>query len=688
MQPSPRYAPPQIPTTPVLNLENPSSQSLQPKDEQLEAMQSTVCNVRTSKDHRSRRGTTCIEAQRINDELVLVESRMQATPCTDFMCSMDLYRNQKLFINGSLTLLELLQHENRRTHARQLPDLHTVLKRTYTSGIDLPLSHLYDMLTHTETMAHEGHAQGQDMYGISPTDVLVEVMECVLCNTYALCACLFEMCTASRVHRACLEWLGDLAYRQLVFLQFVHLAQGERKRGGTDSKAPGARAVLREEYMAWQRTAYYWYGLVACETPNDGHLYVSLAQISDGSDLLALYFFCKSAQVVHRNTDAPALLRTFFSRCLREYRARTEASCSDLAVHLFALLFAPETEQDHPTFEAELDRLCRKLLLVVDNAPHPYAVLETDWLMLSMCCAGAMLQYTEPHASIDVRLLQAYRTSSEDRLSCARNLERVSILIALRTNDNIPYVGGGDGICTQEALDAGLSQPLAHALELTLRLLHVAARLQLRALRSPIQHINAPTAFLILALSFLQVLTLYTEESTAIAAVHTIVRAHLPWNMLLEYALADVFGTSKMTAQEIVAAGSVQLPEDWTLRGVSWNAWSPLDKHRTGSADTSTAKANAESSSVTPLSSELTDKPHDPFLFTTETHMFADMAAISRYHYSFQSASYLTAFVQDPSLQRLFGARHARLIMVLAMLRGQLAPTETYQESCPMDVQH
>ena len=52
-------------------------------------------------------------------------------------------------MNGSLSLLELLQQENRTKHARQLPELHTVLTRTWKVGIELALDQLYDMLAHT-----------------------------------------------------------------------------------------------------------------------------------------------------------------------------------------------------------------------------------------------------------------------------------------------------------------------------------------------------------------------------------------------------------------------------------------------------------------------------------------------------------------------------------------------------------
>lgn len=600
-------------------------------------------------------------------------------------------------MNGSLSLLELLQQENRTKHARQLPELHTVLTRTWKVGIELALDQLYDMLAHTDIAPPRPLSRddlGEDV--MSPHCILVEVVECTLCNAYALCSCLYEMSTELRVRRACVEWLGDLACRQLAFLQFLHASQGElrgrshRRRAsapdepelavgryrvpdeaqlavqGCDlSRTHGSRSALREEYDAWQTTAYLWYGMATRDTPNEGHLYTSLAQLSSSDELMALYYFCKSLQVVHPSTDARELMQEHFSQPAQKHRTRPDASVAELVVYLHGVLATRTNLDDAPHALARLAshfhvQNTSEAAMAYSGTRYPHVLLETQWMMIGLCTIAALFEFGRADAFVDIRLLAAYRTPSDARLFSEKSLACVTALLERDTaplHEEHPEASACDA-----ALAAGVPPPAAHALGVLVGLVQIAAALQHEALHNAVAHINAPTAFLVLVFAALHALALHVHESDAAATLCAILRTHLPWKLLLEFGWTDVFPSDNGT--DVAEAARHVLPEDWCFKGVAWNTFHatfPDSIPRQGGA-----RAQAPSPPTEVPSGE------SAFTFSSETNMFGDLGAMARHFASLKTHSYLSAYAQDPDLQQLLRVRHARYLMLLAGLYTEL----------------
>ncbi|WFD04669.1 hypothetical protein MOBT1_003383 [Malassezia obtusa] len=615
---------------------------------------------------RSRRQRLVHDVHRLCSDLDTLEARMDVLARTDALA---LYETQKQFLNVSLTLLERLEDAIRTGHARQLPEVHTVLRRTWRTGVERVLEALYTMLAHASSVPAPGAPGVADgVAALAPRFVLLDVLESVLCHTYALCACLYEMATELRVRRACVEWLGDVACRQLAFLHVLHAARTDapapsdevrgrtyRRRSGAPADTPRHRVVLREEFGAWQATAYAWYGLATRDTPDEGHLYTALAQLAGGDDLYALYFYCKSLEVVHPSPDARALMLGFFGDAAQAHRARPDASLAELLVHLHGRLV---TRTALDSVAPLLERVAAHL--AARGAAHAYAGTRY-WMMLALACVSALFEYGRADAYVDRRLLGAYRTPSSARLFSEPSVARLGARLAA------PAARGSDGApggCAAAALAAGVPPATAHALHLLVQLVHSAAHMQHEALDNPVAHINSPTAFLVVVLSALHILALRAAESSAARTLLDVLRVHFPWATLEAYARADVLGAptdAACLAQQARAA----LPEDWCLCGVAWNTHHPLLAPPIPRAGAPPAPAPAPAPACA---------GRGPFVFSSETHMFADWGAMARHFASLKTHSYLSAYVQDPDLQELLRVRHARFHLLVAALLDAAGP--------------
>lgn len=617
----------------------------------------------------------------------MLEQRMHVLEHTDELSLITLYHLQKQFLTTSFGLLERLQEEARANGVHQLPEMHTVLRRTWSVGVESALQKLYDSVVHAqatpsarlvEAARAEGVAFPED---VSPQCVLFELLECMLCGSYALCACLYETATELRVRRACVEWLGDLACRQLALLQFWHAAQGTRdgargrspRRSGdarpddapvllpvvSASNARGKRAALYEEYDAWLAAAYRWYGKATRDTPNEGHLYTALAQLSSADELYALYFFCKSLEVVHPSHDTRALMHAFFAYDAQAYRLRPDASVAELLVYVHGQL-ATRTHLD--AVPHVLERIVGHCSVASHATAYsgtrlPHTLLETEWMMLGLTCIAALFEYGRADAYVDIRLLAAYRTPSHARVFSEANVARAAALLAPDALHAPPALRSGAPAagCMHAARRANVPHAAALALQLVVELVHIATHLQHEALENPVAHINSPTAFLVLVLSALHILALRAHENPAAATLTSLVRTHLPWHALGEYACANVWERGAPDAAQRARLAQTALPEDWCLCGVAWNTHHPV--------------------LFDPIPSAARRPPADTapggcasFTFHSETHMFADLGAMARHFASLKTHSYLSAYVQDPELQHLLRVRHARLFLVYAAL--------------------
>ncbi|WFD32013.1 hypothetical protein MSPP1_003055 [Malassezia sp. CBS 17886] len=674
---------------------------------------------------RARRARTTADARQLNAELTQLERQIRNTHCADAAAAADLARDQRRFMDSSFALLELLQYENRHAHARQLPEIHTVLTRTRKTGIEYALA------------AMHGAAAAL-------TDLLVGM----LCSTYALCAWMYETSSELRVRRACLEWLGHMACRHMSLLQLQHAASADAAGGpstpsprapplcarDTDSRGrtscrdaarerascenhargrtscqdaargrtpcedhaharPGgavdvranardacaldaalravqtaqaahaaqAPAVARSEYEAWRAAAAHWFGLATREMPNEARLYLPLAQIAEGDDLRACYFLCKSVQVAHGQGAAQERFTRFFDARAQSHRVRAEASFQELLVYLHGTLWL---RSDTEGFQSALERICMHLQpidnaaadrsLRIEGTRYAHSLLETDWMMTAVCATASMLDYARPGAFVDAHLLAACRTSSAGRWSADTSLARVTRFLRARGAAPAHRAGAPEDVDAHLVATEWVPPHVARALRLLVPLVHFAASAQHEAVVLESASINSPTVFLVLVLLFLQVLSLHAERDAAVAAMCELVRDTFPWDVLLSHARSNVFEMGSLRAEDLLDLARQPLPEDWCLRGMQWNV-----------SVSSVAQLDAACESHSPHVASL-------FVFASEQAMLTDLGAQSLFFATAKSQAHMAASMARPDLQHVLHARHARFVVLLALVYEQL----------------
>ncbi|KAI3613872.1 hypothetical protein CBS9595_004049 [Malassezia furfur] len=707
---------------------------------------------------RARRHRTEAEVRQLLAELDALVHRLQTAPLTDPMQCIELYTTQKTFLTTSLTLLDVLEAARRATHTRQLPELHTVLRRTWHDGIEAPLARLTAALAAVAAVppgAAAAPTDGTSPVPIAPFTVVVDALESMLGHTYATCANTYERATELRVRRACVEWLGDLASRQLVFLHYVHAAHldaevphdAEHPRGRSARRAV-ARPVAREELEAWHTTADTWYGAAIRAAPHEGHLYTALAQLAGPHELRALYYACKSVQVVHPSADARALLHGLGTRAAQAHRTRPDATVLELLVAVHVALAGDEagaqggpggnggasdpggtsgnggpgdatangdaggtgdatatdatgdtggatakgnatatdatatdgaTDGANPpdtppdavltTLARAAERFCvRGGGMAYAGTRFPHMLRDTDWMMLGVTSVAALFAFGRSDAYVDIRELAAHRTPSRARLFSQPHADRVAARLAEAPASPPDARPLG---CVDAALARGVPWRCACAVQLVAQLIHVAAHLQHEALENRVAHINAPTAFLVIAFTALHILALRAHTHPAAHTLLDVLRDHMPWTTLETFARVDVLDPAPLTAPDLFARARHALPEDWCLRGIAWNTYHPALLHDPPPAGGPAAVAAAASAAPAPVPAEAC-AGGAAFAYDSETHMLAELGARTRYYASLKTHTYLSAYVQDPDLQALLRDRHARFHLLHAALRDAL----------------
>ena len=545
---------------------------------------------------------------------------------------LDLHYHQRIMMTSSISLMELLQREFLHLHSRQMPDLYKVITRTYARGIQMPLE---QVLTTLNTMVMTDRSASKEwlvapndsQVRLAPIIIVIDVLERMLCDTYALCAYAHERATEGRVRRACVEWLGEIARQQLATLQYCH-ALGIPRR------------LYHDECEAWRLTASQWYGMAARDTPDDGRWYAALAELAERDAVWSLYYYCKSLLVVHPCLETRENMMEYVSLKVHRARICSDASGQDLFVYLLGLLL---TRVDLDSFELILKRLAVKL------TQEPCSLLETEWGMMALCIAAAILEFGRTDAWIDVCQLAAFHLPSNTRPlseASAPMLEQMpqSMKSVMQSFEQQP----ADMASVQASCEAfDMPMPLSCAVSLMVTLMEVAVQHLEQSLRDPAAHLNAPDMFLNVMLSFVYVLMLRVDEPRIHAMCH-ILCAHLPWKQLAAYVCGDVFGSRQCDVHTALVRAHTQLPEDWCLQGILWNVCSP--------------KISSSVSSSQGLK---------PFEFSSESNMLADVDAISRFFATLTSNARRAAYVQDSELRRLLQARHTRASLLMVRIYDQ-----------------
>lgn len=545
---------------------------------------------------------------------------------------LDLHYHQRIMITSSISLIELSQREFLHLHSRQMPDLYKIITRTYARGIQMPLEQVLNTLN-TMVMTDRSAskewlvAPNDSQVRLAPIIIVIDVLERMLCDTYALCAYAHERATEGRVRRACVEWLGEIARQQLATLQYCH-ALGIPRR------------LYHDECEAWRLTASQWYGMAARDTPDDGRWYAALAELAERDVIRSLYYYCKSLLVVHPCLETRESMMEYVSLNVHRARVSSNASVQEVFVYLLGLLL---TRVDLDSFESI------KKLLAMKLAQEPFPLLETEWSMMALCTAAAILEFGRADAWIDACQLAAFHLPS-----ITRPLSEASIPMLKHMQESMESVmhsfeqQPADMTSVQASCEAfDMPMPLSCAVSLLVTLMEIAIQHLDQSLREPAVRLNAPDMFLNVMLSFVYVLMLRVDEPQ-IHAVCQILCAHLPWKQLATYVCGDVFGSRQCDANTALARAHTNLPEDWCLRGILWNVCTPKIP-------------STESSNQGMMS----------FEFSSESNMLSDLDASSRYFATLASNAQRAAYVQDPEWQRLLQARHTRASLLMVRIYDQ-----------------
>ncbi|WFD18522.1 hypothetical protein MCAP1_000726 [Malassezia caprae] len=485
-------------------------------------------------------------------------------------------------MNAGATLLELLQRESRQAHARQLPEMHSVILRVGSRAMNAPLAAL------AAWRDKEAQTPDQSVRWATPIDEPVDIpvlmmadhiLEHAITETYATAGAVWEGATELRVRRACAKWLAFLAQ------QYVHALDVGLSHD----------AWWPLEREAWRLTATHWYSRTAVDEPDQAHAYLSLAALHRSEPLAALYFLSKSVQTVQPDPGAAD------------------------ALHAWALSIEPSAPLLYGLAQIVLRQDGSAALAAV---PRVTMLLETEWAQLGVCMITALLEFAHPDAALDARALAAHSTPSDarvDSMASMQALHAFSEAGAPRT----PSLAPSD--VARACAARGLPAPLGHALALFLALLRTAL-IQLPATL-------APAVFVVLTLSFLQVLTLRTHLP-AVDALCDVLNAALPWDLLMAFVRSDVLHAVARSADAQWRLALTSGPDDWYFRGLSWPTWAP-----------------------TPSAPWAPD-------FQGETDMLAERRAAA-----------LRAQMPNAPLPSLPLAqmRHARTALLVALLRAQLA---------------
>lgn len=400
--------------------------------------------------------------------------------------------------------------------------MHSVLVRLGTRAIDAPLSAL--AAWHQSTTAAslgDGTADAVDANVVAD-----DILERAYTETYTTIGALWEGATELRMRRACAKWLAYLAQWYVAALDGGYVTRG--------SWWP----IERE---AWSVAATHWYGRTAADEPGHALAYLSLAALHRASPLDALYFLSKSVQTVHPSMDA-----------------RT-------ALHAWALDAQQAAHDPNAPILTQIVRLLAEYLAGINAAPlaaevvahwDVYDLLETEWAQVGICLTGLLLEVGDMHAA-----LEAHGTRSEARVDAPTSAHILQSFLDAPPAPAAPSISTLDEI--EAAYDArGVPQPLAHLLGLLGTLVRIALP-SLLDTHDAAAYAHTPAVFVVVALSFLQVLTLRTQAP--IDAIGAVLHATLPWDQLVAYA--------RHAPTDAWCLALASSPDDAYFRGLAWPTW-------------------------------------------------------------------------------------------------------------------
>ncbi|KAG8728128.1 hypothetical protein FRC10_005268 [Ceratobasidium sp. 414] len=240
--------------------------------------------------------------------------------------------------------------------------------------------------------------------------VVFEHLNDYIYDAYGFCSCLFEEEILERFCPAWIEALGDLAgYRMAVA---AHLASAPEPSPPTPlasatlavplptipldlSPTPsiGLQAAAEFEQEGerdvWRSRARSWYALSLEDAPGTGKLHHHLGLLyrdDPGYELRAAYYFAKSMIASHPFDTARESIQPFSSSDAQRARIRA-ADAGPMAqfVLILGLLFTRVQLDD---FDTVLARFVEHL--EIEGAS---AVREPEWIMIGVCCVGAVLGF-------------------------------------------------------------------------------------------------------------------------------------------------------------------------------------------------------------------------------------------------------------------------------------------------------
>lgn len=485
-----------------------------------------------SRAPRSRRARALDTAASLLARLDQHEAALYA-PVTDVTSAKRLYFHQQQYVpeltrsamNAGAQLIELLQREARQAHARQLPQMHSILLRLGSRTMDAPLTAL---AAWRDNEARHSHGAAQTLTD-EPVHIRMmadDMLDRALTETYATVGAVWECATELRVRRACAKWLAHLAQRYVMAL---------------DAGLSMHDIWWPLEREAWRITAANWFSRTAADEPDQAYAYLGLAAVHCAEPLAALYFLCKSLQTVHPTPNTHEALHAWAME-------RTQGA----------------TDPNSAVIQALAQLILRKEDEAPCNEPLALDLLETEWAELGVCITGALLEFGHPHATLEARILAAHGTPSHARVDASQCVKTLQTFLQGAQAFCTPPLAPCDVMRLCEA--RGLSAPLRHAIRLYLLLLQTAL--------AELASTPAPGVFVMLTLSFLQVLTLSTHIP-AVDALCYVLKAALPWDQLMTYVRREALLPGAPSAEAQWRLALAHSPDDWYFRGLSWPTWAP-----------------------------------------------------------------------------------------------------------------
>ena len=538
-------------------------------------------------------GDMTSELQQLTSEASALDERMQQALArlgtedanADPAMLTAFYDDHRRFLAVSYAIFEQLERMKQVGQRKHVPDVQQVLARVWDVGFVGTLQTVYDTLA--QPPAPSASVRGVLGEEVPQAQVLVNMTHNIPCDIYALAGNLCECSTDRQVRRTAVQWLAALATHLLALQSQAAAAAASGPSSRSAATTSASRALTVDECEAWRSVALMWWGLAALDTPQEGRLYCSIAQVDDADDLTQAYWLCKSVQVARSSAEARDALAVQYAREGQD--GRTLAAAPDLFCHALGMLAA----------RATLDALPEVLARLHGTLPGA-ALAETAWMQLGMCTVAAVLELGRADAAVSLRLLGAHLATGVERRVPADMETQQARLAACAAASEAPLAERMD------AAPAALPRPLAGAAQLLLVVLD--ATLQAGAPAVPAR---------IILLSFVYALALRARGPGAIAVLCGALRAWIPWAALARSA-------HEGPVPALVERAGGELPEDWAMRGAVWDtAGAPFF----GGRDVGFSHVAVPSASAAPAAKSIA---LPDYTFSTETEMWQARSAAAR----------------------------------------------------------